>query len=60
MQDKLSNMTLLHFRAIQLTELNTKETLYSAQNGHFWSLILGEGRSTMLVLLVLTLSGSIL
>ena len=58
MWDTLSKMTLLHFLAIQLTELNPTETLYWARNGHFWSLILGEGRSMMLVLLVLTLSGS--
>ena len=60
MWDTLSEMTLLHFLAIQLTELNTTETLHWARNGHFWSLILGERRSTMLVLLVLTLSGSTL
>ena len=58
MWDTLSKMTLLHFLAIQLTEPNPTETLYWARNGHFWSLILGEGRSAMLVLLVLTLSGS--
>ena len=59
-QDTLSNMTLLHFLAIQLTELNPTETLYWARNGCLWSLILGEGRSMMLVLLVLTLCGSTL
>ena len=55
MWDTLRKMTLLHFLAIQLTELNPTKTLYWARNGHFWSLILGEGRSRMLVLLVLTL-----
>ena len=45
-------MTSLHFLTIQFTELNPTETLYWARNGHFWSLILGEGRSMMLVLLV--------
>ena len=60
MWDTLSKMILLHFLAIQLTELNPTETLYWARNGHFWSLILREGRSMMLVLLVLTLSGSTL
>ena len=43
MWDTLSKMTLLHFLAIQLTELNPTETLHWARNGHFWSLILGEG-----------------
>ena len=53
-------MAFLHFLAIPLTELNPMETLYWARNGHFWTLILGEGRGMMLVLLVLTLSVSTL
>ena len=44
MWDTFSKMTLLHFLAIQLTELNPTETLYWARNVHFWSLILREGR----------------
>ena len=40
MWDTLSKMTLLHFLAIHLTELNPTETLYWARNGYFWSLIL--------------------
>ena len=58
--DTLSKMTLLHFLAIQLTELNPTKTLYWARNGHFSSLILGDRRSMMLLLLVLTLSGGTL
>ena len=60
MWDTFSKMTLLHFLAIQLTELNPTGTLYWARNGHFWSFIFTEGQSMMLVLLVLTLCGSTL
>ena len=53
-------MTLLLFLPIQFRKPNPRETLYLAPNGHFWDRILGEGRSMMLLLLVLTLSGDIL
>ena len=60
MQDTLSKMTLLRFLAPQSLEPHPNETPNWAQNGHFFSLILGEGRSMMLVLLVLPLFGDTL